>query len=272
MVTSLTEALGVPATLENDGSLSFGCTVEEVLLRKTNDFAALGVLSSTANWLPDSIVAFIYRYLDDEAVLLSQPMEQASELGVKLDVTVVLAGSDVSTSSQYEYPKTIGHYHTAANASGVPSPDLYQVVYGTGVVVLQPKSDNLVESIVVPVKAGTTLLIPPHLGHASVNTGTDPLVFANICVRRPHLNYEDIHRKAGMATYFHHPYRVESNPRYIRSSPPRQAKPNVERLEELGILAGATLRELTCKVEVLDLLCRPERHIKSFEHALDFSN
>ena len=94
------------------------------------------------------------------------------ESGLKFDITVILPGQ-----FGREFPKTIGHYHLPLE-DGTPTPDFYQVVYGQGIILLQVKHNSTVKASKVNTKEMRYILIPPWMGHLTINTGKEPLVFA----------------------------------------------------------------------------------------------
>jgi oxalate decarboxylase/phosphoglucose isomerase-like protein (cupin superfamily) len=79
-----------------------------------------------------------------------------------------------------EYFKTQGHYHPPAAGSTLGAPELYQVLAGRGLFLLQharPPYDVVDDVQLVVAQAGDVIVVPPDYGHLTANLGPDPLVF-----------------------------------------------------------------------------------------------
>lgn len=89
--------------------------------------------------------------------------------GIRYDITVLFPGT--LGGKKGEYVKTIGHTHSAA--------ELYEVLHGTALFVLQEIAG---ENRVFFIKAtkGEKVIIPPEFGHITVNTGSEPLILADL--------------------------------------------------------------------------------------------
>ncbi len=98
-----------------------------------------------------------------------------------------------------EFPKTFGHYH------GVKMPEIYQVVAGNGILVLQKPGthyEEITEVFLVKAKAGDRVVIDPEYGHSWSNVGEGPLIlFDDWQFGHTPSDYEPIRKLAGMA-YF----------------------------------------------------------------------
>ncbi len=277
--------LGVPAFLNSDdGSIEFLVPVEATKARTLGELVDAGVVRSRHVGVSagerDEVVTVIYRLVDDERVLDAQGLAYPEESkGLKFDVTSILP--DPTGRWTGEYPKTIGHYHTSMEGIGVPSPDFYQVVYGQGIILLQCPVDRRILTYGVKVREGDCLLIPPHLGHISVNTGNVPLVFANVCVRRPHLDYESITRLGGGAfLVVPSPDRpgwgIEENPSYaqhgLRVSPLEWLHTNYREMENLEVTRGVPIYNcILSTAAVLRVLTAPHEFATTFTLSLSAS-
>lgn len=102
-----------------------------------------------------------------------------------------------------ECAKTHGHYHPSGD-DGTPYPEVYQVLKGKGVFVLQKKNRNAgsVDVMVVHAKEGDTVLLPPGFGHVSVNNGDEPLVLSNLVYDKFESIYDDYKENQGAAIYY----------------------------------------------------------------------
>ena len=120
---------------------------------------------------------------------LAFPQDQ--KLLLKFDfryvITVVLPG-DIHG----ECKKTSGHYHGYNPARTNTYAEIYEVIKGTALYVLQradnfdtqPNDVKVSDIILVTVKEGQTIIVPPNYGHCSVNIGEGALVFANLATLR----------------------------------------------------------------------------------------
>ena len=101
---------------------------------------------------------------------------------LRFDVTVIAAGM-----LGREYVKTVGHYHPPALAGGVAYPELYEVLCGEALYLLQkvdnykagPAQIGVQDVIAVRAKPGDKVIMPPDYGHVTINTLAVPLVMAN---------------------------------------------------------------------------------------------
>jgi glucose-6-phosphate isomerase len=79
-----------------------------------------------------------------------------------------------------EYFKTQGHYHPPLDAASPGHPELYHVLAGRGLFLLQravPPHWQVQEAIVIDVTPDDVIVVPPNYGHLTVNYGEKPLVF-----------------------------------------------------------------------------------------------
>ncbi len=161
----------------------------------------------TANHDPQRIVHRIYRYVGDTEIMV--------QAGLKYDITVILPGDWGS-----QLPTTTGHYHMPLEQGKSASPDFYQLLYGQALAILQRETVDGTEVKLLRPMPGEWMLFPSQYAHSVINIGHEPAAFANICVRKPHLNYEPIVEKRGMAYYVLQEgmsgYRLERNTNYKR--------------------------------------------------------
>jgi glucose-6-phosphate isomerase, archaeal len=122
----------------------------------------------------------------------------------RYDITVIMPGT-----IQGECKKTSGHYHGYINGQPYTYPEVYEVLAGKAMYILQ-KSTNFdhenEEPVIqdlkaVVVEAGQAIAIPPFYGHCSINVGNGPLVFSNLAVVSCPLHYTPIQKKQGLSLY-----------------------------------------------------------------------
>lgn len=113
-----------------------------------------------------------------------------------------------------EFIKAYGHYHVDELG------EVYDVLFGEGVFLIQERAkdaeghfiDDELDSIrAIFVKAGSRVEVPPHAGHAMVNTGSTWLVTSDDSPVAPaagensgwplHADYEPVKRARGFGYY-----------------------------------------------------------------------
>lgn len=115
---------------------------------------------------------------------------------IRYDITI-LESMDLGG----EFNKTLGHYHPLAE-DGLAYPELYEVVEGEALYILQRRLPNQEYDVVLTrAKAGDKVLMPPNYGHITVNTGKELLVMANLVNADFKSDYKPIEEKHGAAVY-----------------------------------------------------------------------
>ncbi len=114
-----------------------------------------------------------------------------------------------------EYAKTFGHEHPEAEP-GITYPEVYQVLKGKAVFILQQKNRNgSVNASIISAVENDVLLIPPNFGHVTINPGKDPLVLSNLVCSDFSSLYEDFRKNKGAAYYYLDGGDVQQNPNYF---------------------------------------------------------
>lgn len=155
-----------------------------------------------------------------------------SDANLRYDSTVIMEGC-----AGNEFKKTAGHFHCLIPGKTVSYPELYQVIKGTALFVMQRVNDNTTtdgnmvvqDSILAEVHAGESIVVPPDFGHCTVNIGSETMVFVNLVSCDSHNSYESVKSSAGMCCYvLRYPdgsYRIEKNPHYDFACQPRIVVP-----------------------------------------------
>ncbi len=137
------------------------------------------------------------RYPEDEAQLVKDQYSY--------DITIVKPGK-----IGMERKKTSGHYHQYNEMHTSTYPEVYEVISGTAIYVLQRADNfedpdfeklNVEDVIVVRVEAGQSIIIPANYAHCSVNGGEGALVFSNLCYAPCKNAYEIVKYYHGLAVY-----------------------------------------------------------------------
>jgi glucose-6-phosphate isomerase len=141
---------------------------------------------------------------DEVAYLTYRDVRLAAETGLpanglRYDVTVTLPGA-----VDGERVKTAGHYH-ALDPHGVSWPEIYDVLSGSAVFVLQravgdPAGDPEIDrALAIVAGPGDRLVIPPDYGHVTVNVGETPLVVADLVAIASNNHYQGYANRRGGA-------------------------------------------------------------------------
>jgi glucose-6-phosphate isomerase len=129
---------------------------------------------------------------------------------VRFDITVI-----PPLDIEGECAKTHGHYHPVSD-DGLEYPEVYQVLRGGAVFILQRKNSNgSVDAMVVHAREKEVVLLPPGWGHVTVNDGEVPLVLANLVSDRFESLYDEYDENRGAAYYYLRGGEVQQNQNYI---------------------------------------------------------
>lgn len=197
-----------------------------------------------------------------------------SHVNLRYDSTVILAGD-----ANGEFKKTAGHFHCEVPGKGMSYPELYQVIKGTALFIMQKvddcqKTGRMVveDAIFAEVHAGEAIVIPPEYGHATVNIGNETMVFINLVSCNSHNFYDSVKASAGMCCYVYRDnksgYRIEKNPKYDFACEPRIVKPKES--DVLGVHKNIpTYTEFLENPEKFHYLEEPENNIADYFDLLD---
>lgn len=81
-----------------------------------------------------------------------------------------------------EFNKTVGHYHENKPGSEIAYPEIYEVLHGEALFLIQKMDKdfkNIISIIAIKGSAGEKIIYPPNYGHVLINIGYDVLVTAN---------------------------------------------------------------------------------------------
>lgn len=215
----LSAIAGLPLRLDRQRGILLakgGLSLPTPSRRTLGDLAAVLADPAIARAEPDRVCYLLYRdvHLDSDG-------NRFRDHGLRYDITVLLPGRYGA-----EHAKTAGHFHSTS-ASGVPFPEVYEILHGQAAIILQwsisatPEMACLVQIAVCA--AGDRLIIPPGAGHLTVNLGNEPLVMSNLVARASKNDYAPFAGARGAAVYLLAgstaplDFRVAPNPRH---SPP----------------------------------------------------
>lgn len=157
------------------------------------------------------------------------------------DITIVKQGMIGE-----ERKKTSGHYHSWNKMRTSTYPEVYEVISGTAIYILQ-RADNfedlnyenlkIDDIIVVRVQAGQAIIIPPNYGHCSINGGEGDMIFSNLAYTPCSVDYAPVRHYHGLGAYIGYAngkLTVKKNGNY--SNLPNLKFAEVKENEHLGIV------------------------------------
>ena len=132
---------------------------------------------------------------------------------LRYDITILLP-----TTLGKEFNKTLGHYHPLIKGKTHSYPEMYEVLKGKALYLLQkqkPDTTNEIEDVYfVEAKEGDVVVIPPDYGHITINPSKEPLIMSNWTDSTFHSNYKPIEENHGGAFFVIKPFNIIKNPNY----------------------------------------------------------
>lgn len=162
-----------------------------------------------------------------------------------------------------EFVKTAGHYHPLPPDGRISYPELYEVLDGKALYLLQ-KSD-LSDVVAIEASAGDKVMIPPDYGHITINRSHKILKMANL-VGRSFSSFYDPFREMGGGAYFCTPdgfIKNESCPDAPELR--RTGSLSSSQLYKLGLKKSKEIYALIREPERLDCMIHPDAHLDIFE-------
>lgn len=229
--------------------LQFGNKLQDPDIRHLFDMTDV-IFDQT--WLAgaeDFDLYFMYRdlYLSrtDREKLLAQ--------GLRYDITII-----PPAMLGREYMKTAGHYHPLVAGGSVTYPELYEVLEGEALYLLQ--SSDLSDVVVVYASAGDKVLVPPDYGHVTINRSNKTLKMANFVARDFSSLYEPYRQKGGGAYFFTREGWIK-NPKCSQAAELRRIEaPDRAGLARIGLAKGREMYPLLREPGALEFLTRPDEH------------
>lgn len=199
---------------------------------------------------PDHALYYMYR----QVVSCNADRRWLEEKGIRYDITVIPAANVCG-----EPAKTLGHYHPA-NQAGIGFPEVYEVLDGRAVYLLQ---HYLMKRFIgIKAKRGDIVMIPPGYGHVTINPSkTRQLVMANLVSDLFTSEYGPFRALHGAAYYFLSNGSLEKNMRYPVHPRPEYLAPHAV---TPGSIARTSLYEQVSTRNDLDYLNHPEDYRELF--------
>jgi glucose-6-phosphate isomerase, archaeal len=185
---------GLPVHLKEDSHLKFFAPLSESMpgVRLLKDMKK--VLMDPSAESDRTEMYYMYRnvFFPEHEKLLKQK-------NLRYDITVI-----PPASIGQEFSKTVGHYHPAKKGSMIAYPEMYEVLHGRVLFLLQKMDGEyrqLLRVLSFEAKAGDKIIFPPNYGHIMVNIGKETLVTANWSADNFESLYHPVEEKCGMAYY-----------------------------------------------------------------------
>ncbi|MFH1127602.1 MAG: glucose-6-phosphate isomerase family protein [archaeon] len=166
-----------------------------------------------------------------------------------------------------EYIKTAGHAHPLIPDTSVTYTELYEVISGEGLYLLQKTDGNKVrDAYFIKAKAGEKIIIPPGYSHITINTKDTRLIMSNWVARNFTSLYENIRTMKGGA-YYVTTEKTIKNPAYAnRSDKIRFKKPDNPQI--LGLRKSEPIYGMIKDPFRLKFLTEPQNHHRLFEEIM----
>lgn len=190
----LEKVSGLPIEINDDNSLKFKSPLPEVKPAVRTFEEMKPVLME-----PDAKPPFEEMYYMYRNVHFKEHEDMLQKLNVGYDITVVPPGKIGN-----EFIKTVGHYHATKAGTSIAYPEVYEVLNGHALFLLQkmdPLFQELITVIAMEAKAGDKVIYPPNYGHIIVNIGTEVLVTSNWVGDQFERLYQQVSDRHGMGYY-----------------------------------------------------------------------
>jgi glucose-6-phosphate isomerase len=233
--------------------LEFGSKRQDPDVRRLFDMKEVIYDQSWLHGAENFELYYMYRdlYLSraDRELLLSQ--------GLRYDITIIpphMLGR--------EYIKTAGHYHPLVPGGSVTYPELYEVLEGEALYLLQ--NNDLSDVIAIHASAGDKVVVPPGYGHVTINRSNKTLKMANFVERNFASLYEPYRQRSGGAYFFTRDGWMK-NERCPEAAQLRRIEaPDSSSLAHLGLKKSCEMYPLMRDTGALKYLTNPEEHIELF--------
>jgi glucose-6-phosphate isomerase len=208
------------------------------------------------DWLAKAEDFDLY-YMYRDLYLSKSDKEKLLRQGLRYDITIIPPGM-----LGCEYIKTAGHYHPLVPEGSVTYPELYEVLDGEALYLLQ----NLDQSDVVAVyaSAGDKVLVPPGYGHVTINRSNKTLKMSNFVCRNFSSLYEPYRDIAGAAYFFTRDGWIKNERNERAGALRRVDAPDSSSLKKLGLTKDKEMYPMMREIGILDYLIRPEEHLEIF--------
>lgn len=185
---------GLPIELKDDLRIKFDAPLSDREPTYIRQFSQMLPVLKDIN-----IPAIDVPYLGYRKLYLPKDKELVESQHLEYDLTIIppLMLGD-------EFNKTLGHYHANIPGTDIAHPELYEVISGHALFLIQkmdPEFKKVIDVIGIEAQAGDKIVYPPNYGHIIVNIGSEVLVTANWLSTDYKPLYEPVADYHGMAYY-----------------------------------------------------------------------
>ena len=208
------------------------------------------------SWLAGAEDFELY-YMYRDLFLSRADKEKLLQQDLRYDITII-----PPNMLGCEYIKTAGHYHPNVPDGSITYPELYEVIEGEALYLLQ--NQDLSDVVAVHACAGDKVLVPPGYGHITINRSNKTLKMANYVARNFSSLYDPIRENGGGAYFFTRDGWIK-NIRCPQAAQLRRVEaPNSSSLRKLGLAKGREMYPLLRVPGLLDYMTKPEKHLELF--------
>lgn len=191
---NLKKQSGLPISLNEEGLLDFAAPLNKVA-------PSVRLLQDMKEYLADASADFKKKgvYFMYRGVHLPKDKDSLAKYHLRYDLTVFRSGL-----IGREFIKTIGHFHPKKPGTKFSFPEVYEVISGQAIIIIQKMDDDfkkLKEIYVIETKEREKAIIPPGFGHVTCNVQNQPLVLANWTDDSFESMYEPFKEHHGAALY-----------------------------------------------------------------------
>ncbi len=209
------------------------------------------------SWLAGAENIELY-YMYRDLYLSRSDQDRLREQGLRYDITII-----PPQMLGVEYIKTAGHYHPLVPRRRVTYPEIYEVLEGEALYLLQ--TQDLSDVVAVNAFAGDKVLIPPDYGHITINRSNKTLKMANFVAKDFSSLYEPYRKKGGGAYFFTKDGFVKNERSLEAAELRRMDAPDSSKLRRLGISKSREMYPLLREKGRLDYLVHPDKYPDIFE-------
>lgn len=166
-----------------------GIDIDETLVRRLKDMRLL--FRDAQGYDDDTPLYYMYN-----GICRLEHKQLFVEQGIKYEYTLLLPAV-----INGECIKAHGHIHGISPITKTNHLEFYEVLGGEGYFELFKIVDNCCEVILIAVKKGDFVVIPPNYYHLSINTGNEPFNFGDLIVNDANSDYSLLKTYQGAPYY-----------------------------------------------------------------------
>jgi glucose-6-phosphate isomerase len=234
--------------------LEFGGKSKEPDIRRLYDISDVVY---DQDWLATAQNFELY-YMYRDLFLSKADRDRLLDQGLRYDITII-----PPNMLGIEYIKTAGHYHPMPSGGLVSYPEIYEVLEGEALYLLQKR--DLSDVVAVNAFVGDKVIIPPDFGHVTINRSNKTLKMANLVARDFSSIYEPYREKGGGAYYFTKDGFIKNQRCPEAAELRRVDAPGNSQLGTLGLSKREEMYPLLREIGRLDCLVNPGQHMELFE-------